>query len=418
MKNEVGAHLVLRRESFGGIVFNPRNGTQLDLDAEGFKTAISHFVHSHACDRGYEYAFLKTVKEALGDFPIGPARLVETDVLPKQEFRVLQAPSLADIQITSVCTQGCGHCYASSVPQGEHMPYQDLCRILDSCASAGVFQVALGGGDPLLHPDFEKILCAVRERGMVPNVTTSGAYFSESNLRAMRDCCGAVALSLEAVQRRYSQRRALGWKGFCAALKTLRDWNIPTVLQVTVGKGNIVDVPRIVDFALKHDLYGVIFLAYKPVGRGRRFDGPLSELDGSFVATVFSDAFSRLALHTRVGFDCCLSAIVAGMNRDVFGANNADLEGCSALRGSVGISVNQQLSPCTFTEQFSCGSLRDHSVKELWHGENAQSFRLRHESQVNSNAVCSGCSHKKTCMSGCPVYELGKCASYTDLSHE
>jgi radical SAM protein with 4Fe4S-binding SPASM domain len=264
----------------------------------------------------------------------------------------------------------------------------------------------------LLHPDFEKILYAVRERGMVPNVTTSGAYFTKANLAAMRECCGAVALSLEGVGNRYSQRRSLGWKGFCSALNTLAEHAIPTVLQVTVGAGNIDDVSKIVEFALSQNLYGVIFLAYKPVGRGKRFDGPLSKLPGKKVADVFSSAFVRLSGHTRVGFDCCLSAIVAGLNHDIFGTNNSEIDGCSALRGSVGISVDQNLSPCTFTEHLSCGSLKEQSVSELWRSAPAQTFRKNHEANINANPVCAPCTHKRTCMGGCPVFNLGRCASY------
>jgi radical SAM protein with 4Fe4S-binding SPASM domain len=412
MRTLASEHIILRRENFGGVVFNPRTGNQIDLDHSAFDTAVRIFAQKSVVDRGFESSFYKKMLAELGDVPSGVARLVEPSEITATEFRVLRSPSLADIQITSACTQGCPHCYASANPAGTHMPYSDLLRILDSCAEAGVFQIALGGGDPLLHPQFEDILYAVRERGMVPNVTTSGAYFTEKNLAAMRECCGAVALSLEGVGARYSQRRALGWDGFRAALATLEANSIPTVLQVTVGAGNINDVSRIVDFALSKKLYGVIFLAYKPVGRGQRFDGPLSKLPGKKVAEVFSDAFVRLSDHTRVGFDCCLSAIVAGLNHDIFGASNSELDGCSALRGSMGISVNQTLSPCTFTEQFSCGSLKEHSVSQLWRSPQANSFRANHEAAVNANSVCSPCAHKRTCMGGCPVYNLGRCASY------
>jgi radical SAM protein with 4Fe4S-binding SPASM domain len=406
--------LILRRENFGGILFNPRNGNQLELDHAGFDAAIEFFVNQRQPDRGFHFSFLKKIHERVGDIPPNAGRLVEPATLENSEFRVLRSPSLADIQITSACTQGCPHCYASANPKGKHIPYSDLCNILNSCANAGVFQIALGGGDPLLHPDFEKILHAVRERGMVPNVTTSGAYFTESNLAAMRECCGAVALSLEGVGKRYSQRRSLGWKGFCDALDTLSEHSIPTVLQVTVGAKNINDVSSIVDFALSKNLYGVIFLAYKPVGRGERFDGPLSKVPNKKVSEVFSKAFVRLSSHTRVGFDCCLSAIVAGLNHDIFGASNSELDGCSALRGSIGVSVDQKLAPCTFTEHLHCGSLKEHSVSDLWRNSAAQSFRKNHEASVNANPVCSPCAHKRTCMGGCPVYDLGRCGSYKE----
>ncbi len=412
MKPSEHDRLILRRENFGGIVFNPITATHLDLDKEGYERACEFLARGSVADRGYALAFEKKLLASLGELPSHPPRVVESSQIAVSGFRVLAAPTLVDMQITSVCTQGCPHCYASSVYRGEHMPFGDMCRIFDDCAKAGVLQIALGGGDPLLHPNFVDAIRAVRERGMVPNVTTSGAYFTDENLQALRKYCGAVALSLEGVGRRYSARRALGWKGFLAALSRLQENDIHTVLQVTVGSSNLETVPDIVKFALTQKLYGVIFLAYKPVGRGESFDKPLSACEPNRVAEILAGAFRELAVHTRVGYDCCSSAIVAGMNESVFGHNNSELEGCSALRGSVGISVQQKFLPCTFTEQLECGDLKSHTLVELWHGQGAQAFREKQEASVKANAVCSGCSYSQQCMGGCPVYDLGRCSFY------
>ncbi len=408
--------LVLRREGFGGIIFNPIAGVHLELDGDGFEVASDFFVRNKTVDRGFSTSFLRTLLERLGELPKAPPRFVENTLPSNGAFRQLSGPTLVDIQITSVCTQGCPHCYASSVFRGKHIPFDDLCRIFDQCADSGVLQVALGGGDPLLHPDFVRILEAVRLRGMVPNVTTSGAYFTPENLRALRKYCGAVALSLEGVGSRYSERRSLGWEGFCESLDVMHENQIPTVLQVTVSAGNLYELPEIVSFALTRELYGVIFLAFKPVGRGDGFDNPLSSCPGAEVSDALARAFRRLSGHTRVGYDCCLSAVIAGMNENIFGHANEDLEGCSALRGSVGISVNQEIVPCTFVEHLPCGNLQETSVHDCWHGKSAADFREKHEAAVAQDSVCSRCSYAQKCMGGCPVYDLGRCQTYSERS--
>jgi radical SAM protein with 4Fe4S-binding SPASM domain len=269
--------------------------------------------------------------------------------------------------------------------------------------------MAFGGGDPLLHPNICQILAAAREFGIVPNLTTSGAYFSVDNLRALKEHCGAVALSLEAVGTRYSARRRLGFAGFLRAVELLREQEIPTVFQVVVSADNLVDLPSIVDLALQHNLYGVIFLAYKPVGRGVGFDSSLATVSPLQVALVLADAFTRLSSHTRVGYDCCLSPVVAGMNVDVFGCGNADLEGCSALRGSVGISVDLEVLPCTFLGEKGLGNLRQSSLLAIWQGASAMAFRKSHRESMEGRPKCLKCRHASGCFGGCPEMDLGFC---------
>jgi radical SAM protein with 4Fe4S-binding SPASM domain len=402
--------LTLRREGFGGIVFNPLNGTHLELDLEAFELAVDYFVRGMLVDSD-RYEFLLHLKNSLGEVPRSQPRFVDNPHLNGGVFRLLSAPTLADIQITSVCTQGCPHCYASANARGEHMPFADIERILNSCADVGVLQVAFGGGDPLLHPQIVDILKATRDHCMVPNITTSGAYFSNENLRALKHYCGAVALSLEGVEQSYNARRSLGWSGFLNALEYMAVFDIPTVLQVTLGASNLRELPSIVEFALTHKLYGVIFLAYKPVGRGRGFDQSLAALPSNDVAKALSQAFRLLHPHTRIGYDCCLSAIVTGMNEDVFGHGNEDIEGCSALRGSIGISVRQELLPCTFLEKSICADLRKTSILEGWRGLEAGQFRETQQKKAATNPICGECKYFLKCLGGCPALNLGTCST-------
>lgn len=75
--------------------------------------------------------------------------------------------------------------------------------VLDQLAEMGVFQVAIGGGEPLLHPDIIPILQYGKKLGLVINLTTSGAHLDFDRLMALKRYAGAVALSLEGVYSSY-----------------------------------------------------------------------------------------------------------------------------------------------------------------------------------------------------------------------
>lgn len=83
-----------------------------------------------------------------------------------------ETPELADLKITDHCAAGCSFCYQGSTPRGRHAPLSSLLAALDMLAAMETFEVALGGGEPLDHPDLAAVLDGAIERGIVPNLTT------------------------------------------------------------------------------------------------------------------------------------------------------------------------------------------------------------------------------------------------------
>lgn len=57
------------------------------------------------------------------------------------------------------------------------------------------FQVAIGGGEPTLHPDFVKLLKLFYDINITPNYTTNGVDIPEKILGATKKYCGGVAIS-------------------------------------------------------------------------------------------------------------------------------------------------------------------------------------------------------------------------------
>ncbi len=72
------------------------------------------------------------------------------------------------------------NCYQGSTREGAHANPYALYNFAKFCGENRVFEVAIGGGEPTLHPQFIHILRAFREAGVVPNFTTK-------NLAWLRD---------------------------------------------------------------------------------------------------------------------------------------------------------------------------------------------------------------------------------------
>ena len=92
---------------------------------------------------------------------------------PTPEF-----PESIDLKITDYCDAGCRFCHESSTTRGKHASAENVMGILEGLP-AGV-EVAIGGGNPLSHPQLEALLMLMRGRGLVPNLTVNTKHFKDA----------------------------------------------------------------------------------------------------------------------------------------------------------------------------------------------------------------------------------------------
>lgn len=121
--------------------------------------------------------------------------------VPEQDIslRYSSAPELIDLKITQFCpfSRDCPMCYMASDGDGGHGDVNEIFAYLGQMADAGVFEVALGGGEPTLHPFFTWILEHGHRRGLAMNFTTKNfALFSQEKFDDVRRFASAVAISV------------------------------------------------------------------------------------------------------------------------------------------------------------------------------------------------------------------------------
>jgi radical SAM protein with 4Fe4S-binding SPASM domain len=296
-------------------------------------------------------------------------------------------PELMDISITNWCDKGCSFCYKSSTRKGHHMPLRSYQNVIDQAAAMGVFQVALGGGNPNQHPDFAEILDYTRAKGIVPNYTTNGRGLTPEILEATRRNCGAVAVSAYPPYDETAE-----------TIRLLVERKIKTNIHFIIDSESI-DVaiawlrepPKFLD-----GINALVFLNYKPSGR-KVFEEKLlrhsPRVDEFFKLATSSEA------KLKVGFDaCCVSGVFARTT-----ASTTLVDACDAGRFSLYVSEDLQVHPCSFQSGLAPGDRLDENttLEDIWlHSENMNSFR-----RYFASDRCGGCSHRSSCMNGCPLFD-------------
>jgi len=129
---------------------------------------------------------------------------------PKKPITELKYPEFYDVCITQKCnsgingfgngqnSSGCEYCYQNSTMNGKHAlnALNDIDNFFGKMTdNQRPFQVAIGGGEPTLHPDFISILKKFYDLGITPNYTTNGMHIDGDIVEVTKKYCGGVALS-------------------------------------------------------------------------------------------------------------------------------------------------------------------------------------------------------------------------------
>lgn len=83
-------------------------------------------------------------------------------------------PESIDIKITDFCDMGCTYCHESSTTKGIHGDLNKLLEIISELPS-GV-ELAIGGGNPLSHPNLVEFLQVLKQKGIIANLTVNQGH--------------------------------------------------------------------------------------------------------------------------------------------------------------------------------------------------------------------------------------------------
>lgn len=82
-----------------------------------------------------------------------------------------------DLKITNKCNMGCNFCHEDSSPNGKHGDILNL-PFIDTLLP--YTEIAIGGGNPLTHPDLVPFLEKLKERKLIANITFNQYHFMDN----------------------------------------------------------------------------------------------------------------------------------------------------------------------------------------------------------------------------------------------
>ena len=335
----------------------------------------------------------------------GGARWKGTEAEASVAVPRMSAPIEAHLALTNACTAGCSHCYQSS---GDPMPgelgREGMLALVDSLADAGVFHVALGGGESFLLPWLFDVAERARERGMVPNVTTSGLVMSEE---IARRCIvfGRVNVSLDGTDPEgYGEfRRAESFPKVERAVAMLTKHHKHVGVNTVVTRRNADHLEKIVAWADSAGLDEVEFLRLKPAGRGSDAwwdHRPTEEQNRALLPRLL--ALRRRNPRISLKVDCSFAPMVAALGTDPEVLSFFSVLGCEGGDYLVGIDAAGRAKPCSFEHDAEGGNkIPAMELSTRWN-DPATFPEYRGYSSAPPEP-CASCVHQRVCRGGCRV---------------
>jgi radical SAM protein with 4Fe4S-binding SPASM domain len=319
----------------------------------------------------------------------------------------LSAPLEAHLQLTNRCDAGCQGCYTGASPEGAPGEWglEAWTRAIDQLADAGVFHVALGGGESAILPWLGALADHARRRGIIPNLTTSGLAGLDA-LLAISDRFGQINVSLDGLGATYAQVR--GFDGFAradAAIRALRRVKREVGINVVVTRHNFAELDGLFAYAAERRLSEIELLRFKPSGRGARTYHELRCTDAqhrAFLPTILAAA-RRHAVRVKV--DCSYTPMLAHHRPERALLAELAVYGCTGGDFLIGAKPGGQLTACSFAQPSpptTPGGERPRvtDLQAYWNAPGAfGAFRTWRDARE----PCASCEYHALCRGGCKV---------------
>lgn len=232
----------------------------------------------------------------------------------------MPSPVNLEIDLSNRCNLGCEWCHFAythtrgplagkqdkpdnAIPGGDMMGSEMIDRIVEQAWLCGVRSITwTGGGEPTLHPQFEKALMGAYSRGISQGVYTNGTMIDVSKANIIKGFCSWVYVSMdEPTRSSYERTKGPGFEKACNGTRLL----VATPGKATVGVGfmihqrNYMQVEKMI--SLGEDLQAD-YIQFRPTVLYAN-DDPGKRADDSAWVYDAIDYLAPYAKHPKVELD-------------------------------------------------------------------------------------------------------------------
>ena len=364
----------LRPEAFGGMAFQRERGITLELDEGAYRFLRSCLEPRSLPQPGQPAARLAMQLASWGFLCLeenaSPRDVAEPAPVPTGDLALrsddactLWAPEVVHVAITACCNRSCPGCYVPRSGFGRELTVAEWCALIDQWASMHVFQLAVGGGEPLLYRGLYDVLHHARARGIVPNLTTNGTLVDAGAVREL--------------ERAGVRRVNVSWNGPVVddgtecqvtrhALRLLLDSALQVGVNVLVTPALLARLPQVLARLKGLGVGRVTVLRPKPPALPTRTNRIWYEANRLRRADLLClrDVLAAWQGVLRIEVDSALVGLMGDADPALL--RQRGIYGCAAGRRICTVWPDGQVTACSFLADLDVGNVQAMSFDELW----------------------------------------------------
>ncbi len=305
-------------------------------------------------------------------------------------------PSIIQLYPTLRCNQGCSFCFNQNIPDSDSytdMKLKDVCALAVILKDAGVAEIDILGGEPMLIPWIKDFVVYATELGIPLNISTNGSLpdaikqLAEINTDSLN-----IGFSIEGFSKTHNTlTRGNNFSKAIAGLKHLISAGKNPIVKSTLMRENRNEIYDLVSYLAKLGLKRYYLLHEDIIGR-KRYSPNFSFLEfWEFYSKIKTD----MAGLVNIGF-------VAASGFYAYGLQSQGR--CDAGVKKIAILPDGSAFPCNLFagfKEFYLGDIFEDGIEKIWGNPILELFR-----KYNSNNRCkkNNCDHYLTCKGGCPAH--------------
>lgn len=302
------------------------------------------------------------------------------------------------VELTDCCNLQCLHCGSSCLQEGTMIDTEMLLATLEEVAEdldPGKVMICLTGGEPLLHPDFFRIVGKIDELGFPWGITTNGTLIDGPTTARLKEYhMGSVTVSLDGLEGSHDhlRQRPGAWAMAKTAVEHLNRIGINVQITTVIHSQNYDELEEIYRMVCDMDVYSWRVINIEPIGRSLEHQDLSLNSDQmkGLLDFIREKRFDRdTPMDVRFGCSHYLSFEYEHEVRD-----NYFLCGAGIYVGS--ILCNGDIFSCLDIErrpELIQGNIAHDRFSEVWF-DRFQAFRA---DRTELNAECKKCPEKNFC---------------------
>lgn len=311
------------------------------------------------------------------------------------------------LYISGSCNLACSHCWISPELQvggqgGQFLEIRHAEKALKEAAPLGLRSVKLTGGEPMLHPEFRRIVRMIHDAGYRIQIETNGTLADRRTARFLKQTLARsfVSVSVDGSDKETHE----GLRGLAGSfdrtlegIRHLVEQGFRPQLICTLHKGNLHQLAEIIAMAEELGCGSVKFNHVQQIGRGK----PFSREHGVGVAELLSrsrwlerDIVRTTAIPVIYDIPMAFHSIRRLVN---------DAVSRCTVRNILSMLPDGALSLCGigFTvPELIYGHIENGSLRELW-CRSPGLVELRKQVPAELEGVCARCLHRDACLGAC-----------------